>query len=134
MMAQSGLSFKLDGLRVLLAEDEALAAKLARGALRGMGITDVTHVKDGSEALKQLDAENGNFQLIVSDWNMPKVNGIEFLRQVRLMHPHMKFLMLTGHADRELVMAAKHNRVDAYVVKPFSPDQLRRKVEALFRF
>ena len=50
------------------------------------------------------------------------------------MQPHMKFVMLTGHADRDLVLAAKDNRVDAYVVKPFSPEQPRRKVEALFRY
>ena len=129
-----GLAPTLRGVRVLLAEDEPMAAKLARGVLRTMGITEVTHVTDGSQALKALDAAEGAFELIISDWNMPKVNGIEFLRQVRLMHPNMKFLMLTGHADREIVMAAKQNRVDAYVVKPFSPGQLKAKVETLLKF
>jgi two-component system, chemotaxis family, chemotaxis protein CheY len=129
-----GLMPTLRGVRVLLAEDEPMAAKLARGVLRTMGITEVTHVTDGSQALKALDAAEGKFELIISDWNMPKVNGIEFLRQVRLMHPNMKFLMLTGHADREIVLAAKQNRVDAYVVKPFSPGQLKAKVETLLKF
>jgi two-component system chemotaxis response regulator CheY len=129
-----GLAPTLRGVRVLLAEDEPMAAKLARGVLRTMGITEVTHVTDGSQALKALDAADGAFELIISDWNMPKVNGIEFLRQVRLMHPNMKFLMLTGHADRDIVLAAKNNRVDAYVVKPFSPSQLKAKVETLLKF
>ena len=129
-----GLMPTLRGVRVLLAEDEPMAAKLARGVLRTMGITEVTHVTDGSQALKALDAAEGKFELIISDWNMPKVNGIEFLRQVRLMHPNMKFLMLTGHADREILLAAKQNRVDAYVVKPFSPGQLKAKVETLLKF
>lgn len=129
-----GLAPTLRGVRVLLAEDEPMAAKLARGVLRTMGITEVTHVTDGSQALKALDAADGAFELIISDWNMPKVNGIDFLRQVRLMHPNMKFLMLTGHADRDIVLAAKQHRVDAYVVKPFSPGQLKAKVETLLKF
>ena len=82
MSVEHNLKPTLKGIRVLLAEDEPMAAKLARGALRTMGITDVTHVSDGLEALNTLNAGGYGFQLIVSDWNMPKVNGLEFLRQV----------------------------------------------------
>ena len=120
------------GLRVLLAEDEPMATKLAQGALKVMGITDLVSVKDGEQALAVLEHEQGQFQLIVSDWNMPKMSGLEFLRAVRLRWPHMKFVMLTGKASRDFVVAAARNGVDAYVVKPFSPNQLRRKIESLF--
>lgn len=120
------------GLRVLLAEDEPMATKLAQGALRVMGITDVVAVQDGEQALAVLEREQGQFQLIVSDWNMPKVSGLAFLKAVRRRFPHMKFVMLTGKASREFVVAAREHGVDAYVVKPFSPVQLRRKIEALF--
>lgn len=120
------------GLRVLLAEDEPMATKLAQGALKVMGITDIVAVRDGEQALAVLDREQGQFQLIVSDWNMPKVSGLEFLKAVRLRWPHMKFVMLTGKATQDFVVAAARNGVDAYVVKPFSPNQLRRKIEALF--
>ncbi|NQW11937.1 MAG: response regulator [Alphaproteobacteria bacterium] len=123
-----------EGLRVLLAEDEPMATKLALGALKIMGITNIVAVKDGEQALAVLDHENGAFQLIVSDWNMPKVSGLDFLKQVRRRYPHMKFLMLTGNISKEFVIAAKQNGVDAYIGKPFSPVQLRRKVEALFTF
>lgn len=122
------------GLRVLLAEDEPMATKLAMGALKIMGIADIVAVKDGEQALAVLDHEDGAFQLIVSDWNMPKVSGLDFLKQVRRRYPHMKFLMLTGNISKEFVLAAKQNGVDAYIGKPFSPVQLRRKVEALFHF
>lgn len=122
------------GLRVLLAEDEPMATKLAQGALKAMGISDIVAVTDGEQALAVLDREEGQFQLIVSDWNMPKVSGLDFLKAVRRRFPHMKFLMLTGNASKDFVLAAKQHRVDAYVVKPFSPNQLRQKVEALFTF
>lgn len=120
------------GLRVLLAEDEPMATKLAQGALKVMGITDIVAVRDGEQALAVLEREQGKFQLIVSDWNMPNMSGLDFLKAVRRRFPHMKFVMLTGKATREFVVAAKQHGVDAYVVKPFSPNQLRRKIEALF--
>lgn len=120
------------GLRVLLAEDEPMATKLAQGALKVMGITDIVAVRDGEQALAVLEREQGQFQLIVSDWNMPKLSGLDFLKAVRLRYPHMKFVMLTGKATREFVVQAAQNGVDAYVVKPFSPNQLRRKIETLF--
>lgn len=120
------------GLRVLLAEDEPMATKLAQGALKVMGITDIVAVRDGEQALAVLEREQGQFQLIVSDWNMPRMSGLDFLKAVRRHYPHMKFVMLTGKATREFVVAAAQHGVDAYVVKPFSPNQLRRKIEALF--
>lgn len=122
------------GLRVLLAEDEVMATKLAQGALRAMGITDVVTVEDGERALEVLELEQGQFQLIISDWNMPKLSGLDFLKAVRVRYPHMVFLMLTGNANKEFVINAKKHGVDAYIAKPFSPAQLHKKIEALFRF
>ncbi|EDP66039.1 Response regulator receiver domain protein (CheY) [alpha proteobacterium BAL199] len=122
------------GLRVLLAEDEPMATKLAQGALKVMGITDIVAVRDGEQALAVLEHEQGRFQLIVSDWNMPRMSGLEFLKAVRRRFPHMKFVMLTGKATSDFVVAAREHGVDAYVVKPFSPNQLRRKIESLFTF
>jgi two-component system, chemotaxis family, chemotaxis protein CheY len=99
-----------------------------------MGITDIVAVRDGEQALAVLEHEQGRFQLIVSDWNMPRMSGLEFLKAVRRRFPHMKFVMLTGKATSDFVVAAREHGVDAYVVKPFSPNQLRRKIESLFTF
>ena len=122
-----------EGVRVLIAEDEPLAAKLARGALRLMGITQVVVAEDGLEAMKQLAEHNGDFQLIISDWNMPNMTGIEFLRTVRKLYPTMPFIMLTSNANKEFVLAAAKHRINGYIAKPFSLDQMRQKVEAVFR-
>ena len=130
----SELKRTFEGLRVLVAEDDPMAAKLAQGALRLLGVKDMVVAKDGLEALKHLKDTDGEFQLVVSDWNMPRMNGLEFLQAVRKLYPHMRFVMLTAKATQEFVVAARDHGVDAYVVKPFSPNQLRQKVEALFRY
>jgi two-component system, chemotaxis family, chemotaxis protein CheY len=122
-----------EAVRVLIAEDEPLAAKLARGALRLMGITQVVVAEDGLDAMKQLADHNGDFQLIISDWNMPNMTGIEFLRTVRKIYPTMPFIMLTSNANKEFVLAAAKHGVNGYIAKPFSLDQMRQKVEAVFR-
>ena len=121
------------GLRVLIAEDEPLAAKLALGALRLMGITDVVVADDGLEAMKMLKDHKGDFQLIISDWNMPNMTGFEFLQTVRKLYPNMPFIMLTAKASKDFVLAAGKGGVNGYIVKPFSLDQMRQKVEAVFK-
>jgi two-component system, chemotaxis family, chemotaxis protein CheY len=122
-----------EGVRVLIAEDEPLAAKLARGALRLMGITQVVVAEDGLAAMKQLAEFDGDFQLIISDWNMPNMTGIEFLRTVRKLYPTMPFIMLTSNANKEFVLAAAKHGINGYIAKPFSLDQMRQKVEAVFK-
>jgi two-component system chemotaxis response regulator CheY len=129
----SELQQTLSGLRVLVAEDDAMAGKLVRGALRVAGITDVVYCRDGAQAVKALDAEPGTFQLVISDWNMPTISGIDLLRYVRMHHGGVKFIMLTGRLKSDSVLQAKALRVDGYVAKPFSPEALKKKVEALFR-
>ncbi len=122
------------GLRVLVAENEEMASKLVRGALRIIGITDIVHMRDGAEAVKVLDREQDGFQLIISDWNMPSVSGLDLLRYVRMHYSHVKFVMLTGRNETDSVLQAKALGVDAYIAKPFSPDAVKKKIEALFAF
>ncbi|WP_420403842.1 response regulator [Nisaea sp.] len=119
--------------QVIVAEDEPMAAKLAQGALKVMGFRRIFHARDGLNALKLLKELDGDVQLVVSDWNMPELNGLEFLKAVRRNFPKMKFIMLTGNANKDFVIAARTAGVDAYIAKPFTPDQLKAKVEAIFR-
>tara|TARA_E500000318_G_scaffold85341_3_gene81353 strand:- start:5344 stop:5760 length:417 start_codon:yes stop_codon:yes gene_type:complete len=119
--------------QVIVAEDEPMATKLAQGALKLMGFRRIFHAPDGLKALKLLNELDGDVQLIVSDWNMPEINGLEFLRAVRKTYPKMRFVMLTGNANRDFVIAARKYGVDAYIAKPFTPDQLKQKIEAIFK-
>lgn len=119
--------------QVIIAEDEPMATKLAQGALKLMGFRRIFHASDGLKALKLLKELDGDVQLIVSDWNMPEINGLEFLKAVRKTFPNMRFVMLTGNANKDFVIAARKYGVDAYIAKPFTPDQLKQKIEAIFR-
>jgi two-component system chemotaxis response regulator CheY len=122
----------LDRLRVLLVEDDMFAQRLAASVLRQLGVKNLTIVKDGQAAIDLLGSTQVKFDLIVSDWNMPKVTGLDLLKHVRQTWENMPFLMLTGNANEEFVIAARENKVDAYVIKPFSPSQLQQKLAVMF--
>lgn len=119
-------------LRVLLVEDDVFAQRLATSVLRQLGINSLTVVKDGRAAIDLLGETEIRYDLIISDWNMPHVTGLDLLKHVRKTWENMPFLMLTGNANEEFVIAARNNRVDAYVIKPFSSAQLQQKIAAMF--
>ncbi len=120
-------------LPVLLVEDDAFAQRLATAVLRQLGVTNLVVVKDGQAAIQQLSYEDARFDLIISDWNMPNVSGLDLLKHVRSTWENMPFLMLTGNANEEFVRTAQANKGDAYVIKPFSPAQLKQKIMVMFR-
>lgn len=119
-------------LRVLLVEDNIFAQRLAMSTLKQIGIANLTVAKDGADAIGILDRSQITFDLIISDWNMPNVSGLDLLKHVRRTWENMPFLMLTGNANEDFVITARKNRVDAYIIKPFSAAQLQQKISALF--
>lgn len=119
-------------LTVLLVEDDGFALKLAQSVLRNLGVGHVLLARDGAEAIKILDSQAKRADLIISDWNMPNVTGLDLLRHVRKTWQNMPFIMLTGRASEDFVLAARDNGVNGYVIKPFSPDQLMRKIVSVF--
>jgi two-component system chemotaxis response regulator CheY len=122
----------LGNLRVLLVEDDMFAQRLATSVLRQLGVNNLTVVKDGQAAIDLLGETELKFDLIISDWNMPHVTGLDLLKHVRRTWENMPFLMLTGNANEDFVITARNNKVDAYVIKPFSAAQLQQKIAALF--
>jgi two-component system chemotaxis response regulator CheY len=133
MIAGPSMDQLFANLSVLLVEDDAFALKIAQTVLRQLKIPYVSIAKDGAEALDTLNAGVQKFDLIVSDWNMPEMTGLQLLKAVRLKWPKMPFIMLTGKASPEFVVQARENGVDAYVVKPFSPAQLAQKIHAVIQ-
>lgn len=119
-------------LTVLLVEDDGFALKLAQSVLRNLGVGHIILARDGAEAIKVLDSKATKADLIISDWNMPNVTGLDLLRHVRKTWANMPFIMLTGRATEDFVVAAKDNGVNGYVIKPFSPDQLMKKIQSVF--
>lgn len=119
-------------IKVLVVDDQLSMRALIKTSLQQMGIRDIREAADGEAGLHELLAKPAH--LVISDYNMPKADGLAFLRAVRANPATAKtaFVMLTGRADKELVTRAVQYGVNNYVVKPFNVQQLREKLEAVF--
>ncbi len=120
-------------LRVLVIDDSLEAVNLIRAMLQELGLNQVFISKDGKDALDFLGACDDLVNVILCDWNMPRLNGIELLRQVRSVDPDFPFIMVTGGADLNQVKEARENGVTGYILKPFSARELEKKLRAVAR-
>ena len=119
-------------IKVLIVDDQQVMRSLVRSGLQQLGFTDFQEAPDGEEALRHLLARPVN--LVISDYNMPKLDGLSLLRAIRSHPPLAKiaFIMLTGRADKELVQRAVQFGVNNYLVKPFTVATLQGKIESVF--
>ena len=119
-------------LKVLVVDDQLTIRSLVRSGLQQIGISDVAEASDGEAGLRSVVEKAPH--LIISDYNMPKLDGLGLLRAVRAHPPTAKtaFIMLTGRADKELVQRAVQYGVNNYLVKPFTVQTLKDKIEAVF--
>lgn len=99
--------------------------------LKRMNIHLIIEAGSGEEALAQISAAHEPFSIVICDWEMPGISGIDVFKQVNASDPKLPFLMLTGNADLESVVAAKKAGIHGYLVKPVSPLQLRAKIAIL---
>lgn len=119
-------------IRALIVDDQQTIRSLVRAGLKDIGIHNIEDAIDGEDALRVLLSARIN--LIISDFNMPKLDGLGLLRAVR-MTPQLKsigFIMLTGRADAELVQRAQQFGVNNYLVKPFTVMTLRAKIQEVY--
>lgn len=119
-------------LKVLVVDDQQTMRAIVRAGLREIGVSDIRDAVDGEDGLRQLLASP--VHLVISDYNMPRLDGLNLLRAVRAA-PQLKatgFIMLTGRADGDLVQRAVQFGVNNYLVKPFTVGALRQKIEAVF--
>ncbi len=124
---------KHQGPQDFLVEDNFEAMSLLKNMLTDLEVSQAYTAKDGKEALDFLGSCDDLIDLVLCDWNMPKMSGLDLLHQVRTVDPDLPFVMITGTADMESVAAAKSSGVTAYIVKPFSQDQLRKKLSLIVR-
>lgn len=123
----------LNDLIVLAVEDQSEAMRLLRSMLTDLGINQIYTAQNGKDALEFLDDCEEMINLIICDWNLPQVTGLELLRQIRTADPDIPFLMVTGASDRESVMVAKENGVTGYLAKPYSQNDLEKKLNLVLR-
>ena len=124
---------QLSNLKILVVEDQAEARAMMRNMLMELEITQIFESSDGREALSFIDSAFDFVDLIICDWNMPKMNGVEFLRQLRTVDQDLPFLMVTGRGDIDSVTEAKASGVTGYIRKPFSPKQLEAKIQIILK-
>lgn len=118
----------LSKVKILLVDDQNDARAMMRNMLGELGITQIFEASDGREALRFMDSAFDFVDVVVCDWNMPSMSGVEFLKQIRSVDPKLPFLMVTGRSDMESVVEAKSAGVNGYIRKPFSPAQLEVKL------
>ncbi len=119
--------------RVLVVDDMLTMRKIVSKILKEMGYTQITEAVDGADAWEK--TQSGDFGLIISDWNMPNCSGLEFLKKVRADQKLAKtpFLLVTAEAEQFQVAEAIKSGVDQYVVKPFSPEAFKAKLESAYK-
>ena len=119
-------------IHTLIVDDQFTMRALIKAALQQIGIVETREAADGEDAFKALLTKPAH--LVLSDFNMPKLDGLELLRAIRA-HPPIRqtaFIMLTGRADQELVKRAAQFGVNNYMVKPFTAATLKGKIEQVF--
>ncbi|MFT5691799.1 MAG: two-component system chemotaxis response regulator CheY [Oceanicoccus sp.] len=119
-------------MKILIVDDFSTMRRIIKNLLRDLGFTNTAEADDGSTALPML--QNGNFDFLVTDWNMPGMTGIDLLKAVRADDrlKNMPILMVTAEAKREQIVEAAQAGVNGYVVKPFTAAVLKEKIEKIF--
>ncbi|MFZ5452932.1 MAG: response regulator [Thermodesulfobacteriota bacterium] len=120
-------------MKVLVADDFATMRKIVRNILKQIGFDDIVEAEDGQAALQVLKHEN--IGLVVTDWNMPNMTGLELLEKIRKdpKTANLPVLMVTAEGLKENVVAAVKAGVNNYVVKPFTAEVLQEKLEQIFK-
>ncbi|MFP5513931.1 MAG: response regulator [Alphaproteobacteria bacterium] len=114
--------------RVLVVDDEDGPRAFVTSVLRELGIGQVDTAVDGQDALQRFQADGAAYDLIVCDWMMPRLSGLDLLKHVRETRSDLPFLMVTALATLEAVKKALAHQVSGYIAKPFTPDQLEEKI------
>ncbi|OPX56796.1 response regulator [Oceanospirillum multiglobuliferum] len=119
-------------MKILIVDDFSTMRRIVKNLLRDLGFTNTHEADDGLTALPML--ETGNFDFLVTDWNMPGMTGFDLLKTCRA-DPKLKslpILMVTAEAKREQIVAAAQAGVNGYIVKPFTAAVLKEKIEKIF--
>jgi two-component system chemotaxis response regulator CheY len=116
-------------MAILIVDDYKTMLRIIRNLLKQLGFENVDEAVDGSSALKSL--RDKDYGLVISDWNMEPMTGLQLLREVRAdgKLKHIPFIMVTAESKTENVIAAKEAGVTNYIVKPFNAETLREKIE-----
>jgi two-component system chemotaxis response regulator CheY len=119
-------------MKILTVDDFSTMRRIIKNLLRQLGYTNIVEAEDGRKALDQL--KKGKVDLVISDWNMPNMDGLDLLKAIR-SDDNLKdipVLMVTAEAIKEKIVDAVKLGVNNYIVKPFTAETLKEKIEKIF--
>jgi two-component system chemotaxis response regulator CheY len=121
-----------ENMKILVADDFSTMRRIIRNILKQLGFKNVEEVEDGAVALERLLQED--FDFVITDWNMPKMTGLDLLKAIRANEKlkDIKVLLVTAESDKENIIQAAQAGVNDYVVKPFTADVLQAKIKNIF--
>ena len=117
----------LNDLNILVVEDEEPMRSLLARMLQRLRVATVIEAESGAQGLAEVGARP--LDLVICDWNMPEMSGMEFFDRVHAQNPDLPFLMVTGRSDAGSIVAAKRAGISAYIVKPISQRELKAKIQ-----
>jgi two-component system chemotaxis response regulator CheY len=120
-------------MRILIVDDHATMRKIVKNLLKQINFTNAEEADDGTTALEKLKKED--FDFVITDYNMPQMNGMALLKAIREDEKLKKLpvLMITAEASKENILHAAHLGVNDYVVKPFNAEILKSKIDKIFK-
>jgi two-component system chemotaxis response regulator CheY len=119
-------------IAILMVDDSTTMISIVKNLLRQIGFENVDEVLSGAAALEKLAQKE--YQLVISDWNMEPMTGFELLKRMRSIYRYqeMPFIMMTSAGSSENVIAAKFAGVSGYIIKPFTGENLKQKIDYVF--
>ncbi len=119
-------------MKILVVDDFSTMRRIIKNLLKDLGFANIQEADDGNTALPML--QQGEFDFVVTDWNMPGMQGIDLLKAIRADDAlkHLPVLMVTAEAKKEQIVAAAQAGVNGYVVKPFTAATLKEKLDKIF--
>ncbi len=120
-------------IRILVVDDMSTMRRIIRTILNQLGYSNIEEAENGKQALAKLKSEK--FDFVITDWNMPEMDGLSLVKEIRNDPDlkHLPVLMVTAEAKKENVIEALKAGVNNYIVKPFTPEVLKEKMEKIFK-
>ncbi len=118
---------------ILFVEDSPTMRRIIANSLQRLGYSDIIEAENGVDALEKIEGKT--IDLLVTDWNMPEMNGADLVKNIRAMPEYetLPIVMITTRGMKDDVMTAMKLGVNGYVIKPFTPEILRTKLEAILK-
>lgn len=119
-------------MKILLVDDSSTMRRIQANTLNSLGYNDLVQAEDGADALKKLK-ENPDVKLVLLDWNMPNMNGLDCLKAIKAdgTTKAIPVMMVTSEAEKTKIIEAVQAGASNYLVKPFDADSLKAKISAL---